>query len=280
MNMQSTMAKRILVLAANGKTGTRLIPRLESRGVEVRPGSRSAAIPFDWDEPATWEAALAGMDAAYVVYTPDLAVPRAPQDLRRFTTLAKEMGLKKLVLLSGRGEPEAQRCEQIVQNSGLAWTIVRASWFSQNFSEGEFTSMVLEGVIALPNPQIVEPFIDVDDIADVAAVSLTDARHDGEIYEVTGPELLTFADVAQQLTGAIGRPVAYQPITGDQFVAGLHDAGVPGDFIELLGYLFDRMATGVNAHISDGVERALGRPPRSFRTFANQAAARWDMSRV
>lgn len=266
-------AQNILVIAANGKTGSRVARLLETRGITVRRGSRTGSPPFDWAQPATWEPALDGMDAAYVVYTPDLAVPGAPEDLTRFAEVAKNKGVRKLVLLSGRGEPEARACEQIIERSGLAWTIVRAGWFNQNFSEGEFAGMVADGAITLPNPDAREPFVDVDDIAEVAAEALLDPRHDGQLYEVTGPELLTYADVARQLSDATGREIRYVPVTNEQFFAGMEQAGVPAGFADLLRYLFEITRSGVNAHVTDGVERALGRPPRSFRAFAARAAA-------
>jgi uncharacterized protein YbjT (DUF2867 family) len=280
MTPSTTNSPLILVIAANGKTGSRVAERLEEQGVAVRRGSRSAAIPFDWNNRDTWAPALHGVTVAYVVYTPDLAVPQAAEDLEVFTKIAKQCGVEKLVLLSGRGEPEARQCELIVQQSGLAWTIVRASWFNQNFSEGEFVHMVNAGNITLPNPDALEPFIDIDDIAEVAVAALTDSRHDGELYEVTGPELLTFADVAGKLSEATGQQIEYTPITIDQFNDGLVEAGVPEDFAKLLRYLFELTATGVNAHVADGVQRALGRAPRSFSTYAKDAATQgaWPAS--
>lgn len=282
MTTSTTQSPLILVIAANGKTGSRVAQRLEDQGIAVRRGSRTAAIPFDWNDRDTWAPALQGVTTAYVVYTPDLAVPQAAEDLEFFTKVAKQCGVEKLVLLSGRGEPEARACEQIVQQSGLAWTIVRASWFNQNFSEGEFVDMVNAGNITLPNPDALEPFIDIDDIADVAVAALTDSRHDGELYEVTGPELLTFADVANKLSEATGQQIEYTPITIDQFNDGLVEAGVPEDFAKLLRYLFELTATGVNAYVADGVERALGRSPKSFETYAKKAALQghWSESQA
>lgn len=265
--------QKVLVIAASGKTGRRVVPLLKRRGVTVRRGSRSGSPAFDWAEPATWGPALEGMDAAYVVYTPDLAVPGAREDLTRFVEVAKSKGVRKLVLLSGRGEPEARACELIVEQSGMEWTIVRAGWFDQNFSEGDFAGMVTEGPIALPNPDVREPFVDVDDIAEVAAESLLDTRHNGAVYEVTGPELLTYADVAQQLSDSAGREIRYVPVTTEEFFAGMEQTGVPAEYGDLLRYLFEITKSGVNAHVSDGVQRALGRPPRSFREFAARAAA-------
>ena len=273
MESSASAVQNVLVIAAAGKTGRRVADLLEQQGISVRRGSRGGSPSFDWQTPDTWAQALAGMDAAYVVYTPDLAVPSAESDLTKFVKVAREAGLKKLVLLSGRGEPEAQRCELIVQNSGIAWTVVRAAWFSQNFSEGEFTDMVNAGQITLPNPDVQEPFVDVDDIAEVAAAAIMDSKHDSQVYEVTGPELLTFADVAAALSSATGRDINYIPLTQSEFSGGLEQAGVPKDFIDLLEYLFSRMASGDNAHTTDGVMRALGRPPKSFFAYATDAAA-------
>ena len=262
-----------LVIAATGKTGRRVADRLEAQGRPVRRASRSGATPFDWDDRSTWGPALEGVGAAYVVYSPDLAVPAAPDALTAFTRLAKEKGVRRLVLLSGRGEEEAQRCERIVQDSGLEWTIVRASWFAQNFDEGAFRELVLAGQVALPAGDVREPFIDVDDIADVAAAALTEDAHSGEVYEVTGPRSMTFADAVAEIASATGRDVTYVTIPTEAFRAGLADAGMPREQVELLDYLFTTVLDGRNAQVTDGVQRALGRPARDFRDYARAAAA-------
>ncbi|MEM7262741.1 MAG: NmrA family transcriptional regulator [Planctomycetota bacterium] len=262
-----------LVTAATGKSGRRVADRLEALGRSVRRASRSSAIPFDWDDRSTWGAALDGVGAAYVVYTPDLAVPAAPEAITAFTELARSKGVSRGVLLSGRGEEEAQRCEGIVQRSGMEWTIVRASWFAQNFDEGAFFPLVLSGEVALPAGEVLEPFIDVEDIADVVVAALTEDRHVGEVYEVTGPELLTFADAIREVAEATGRDLRYQAIPGDVFKDGLAQAGLPSDQIELLDYLFTTVLDGRNAHVTEGVQRALDRPARSFRDYAGRVAA-------
>jgi len=262
-----------LVIAATGKTGRRVADRLEAQGVPVRRASRTSATVFDWDDPSTWTAALEGSHAAYIVYSPDLAVPAAPAAIAAFTQRAQEAGVRRLVLLSGRGEEEAQRCEAIVQDSGLEWTIVRASWFAQNFNEGEFRDLVLSGAITLPAGDTPEPFIDIDDIAEVVAAALTEDGHTGEVYEVTGPRLLTFADAAHELSEATGQDIRFVPIPADAFKSGLTEAGLPPGEVDLLDYLFATVLDGRNAHVTDGVQRALGRPARDFRDFARAAAA-------
>lgn len=276
---KSKSSDPILVIAASGKTGRRVADLLEAGGHATRRGSRSAVgvgaqTRFDWDQPETWEPALRGARAAYVVYSPDLAVPAAPNAIERFVQVAKDCGVRRLVLLSGRGEEEAQRCEGIVRASGLETTVVRASWFAQNFDEGAFHQPVLSGVVALPAGDVLEPFVDIDDIAEVALAALTEDGHDGEIYEITGPCLMRFADAVDEIAQASGRELRYVQITREDFVAGLREAGLPGGQIELLDFLFTTVLDGRNASLGDGVERALGRPARDFRDFARAAAAR------
>ena len=263
----------VLVLGGTGKTGRRIVSRLKRRGIETRIGSRSASPAFDWQDPDGWDATLKGAYSVYISYTPDLAVPAAKEAILELVHRAKAHGVKHLVLLSGRGEPDAQACERIVQESGIDWTIVRASWFNQNFSEGEFLQLVLSGNITLPVGHVREPFIDADDIADVAVAALTETGHAGEVYEVTGPRLMTFEDVARDIANASGRPVKFIRIPSEDFLQGLRQAGAPDDQIWLLDYLFTNVLDGHNAHLTDGVQRALGRSPKDFSEFAREMAA-------
>ena len=268
-----TRTSPILVTGATGKTGSRVAAKLAELGHEIRLGSRRAEIPFDWNEPQGWGAALKDVKAVYIAYSPDLAVPGAVELMTRFVEATKQAGVARLVLLSGRGEEEAQACEAIVLNSGLEASVVRASWFNQNFSEGGFADMVQAGQITLPGADVVEPFVDVDDIADVAVAALTEDGHAGEIYEVTGPRLLGFADLAAILSKAAGREIAYIPIPHTDFLDGLKAQGAPGEVVWLMDYLFSTVFDGRNAQVCDGVERALGRQPTDFETFAARAAA-------
>ena len=260
-----------LVLGGTGKTGRRVAERLQACGIETRIASRSATPSFDR---SSWEAALAGVTAVYISYAPDLAIPGATDSIRRFVDLAESRSVKRMVLLSGRGEEEAQACEQIVQATDTEWTIVRASWFMQNFSEGEFLGMVLDGAITLPASGTPEPFIDVNDIADVAVAALTEEGHAYEIYEVTGPRLLTFSDAAREISEAAGRDVQFIPLPRDDFNQAVSNSGAPADIAWLLNYLFETVLDGRNANVCDGVERALGRKPVDFREYAKRIAAR------
>ncbi|MDX2438240.1 MAG: NAD(P)H-binding protein [Acidobacteriota bacterium] len=269
-----------LVLGGTGKTGRRVVERLASRGVPTRIASRSANPPFDWDDQGTWDAALDGVTAAYISYAPDLAIPGATDAIRDFVEKATEHRVQRLVLLSGRGEEEAQQCERIVQDAGIEWTVVRASWFNQNFSEGEFLEMVLAGEITLPAGEVGEPFVDADDIADVATAALTEDGHAGQIYEVTGPRLLTFTDVAEEIARATGRDTRYIQIPPEAFAAGIADSGAPDDIAWLLDYLFSTVLDGRNAYVCDGVQKALGRAPTDFARYACRIAESgvWNVS--
>lgn len=280
MDTQTTFEKPILVLGGTGKTGRRIVERLRSRGRAVRVGSRSADPVFDWARKDTWDDALTCVSSIYISYAPDLAIPRARDAIAALVWRAKLHGVKRLVLLSGRGEEEAQTCEAIVQDSGLEWTIVRASWFAQNFSEGAFADMVPGGTIALPGGDTPEPFVDLDDVADVALAALTEQRHEGETYEVTGPRLMTLHDVARDLADATGRHIDYMDVPHDAFIGQLADSGAPEEIVWLLDYLFSTMLDGRNASLADGVERALGRPPRDFSHYAQDAAhaGAWEIA--
>ncbi len=273
MNNGMNAHETTLVLGGSGKTGRRVAERLMARGRPIRIGSRSGSPPFDWEDRATWTPALLGIGSVYVTYYPDLAVPGAAEKVGAFARLAVPQGARRLVLLSGRGEEGAMLSEQEVRASGTEWTILRSSWFSQNFSEGAFREQVQSGEVALPRSDIPEPFVDADDIAEIAVAALTENGHAGQLYELTGPRLLTFAEAVAEISQAAGREIRCLPISVEEFTAMLCANDVPADFVQLLSYLFTEVMDGRNAHLTDGVQRALGRAPRDFRDYARAAAA-------
>ena len=260
-------------LILGGKTGHRVLERLQARGIPARAASRSTEIPFDWNDRATWAPALAGVDAAYIAYVPDLAVPGAAETVAAFADQAVGAGVGRLVLLSGRGEEEAQRTERLVAEAGAEWTVVRCSWFNQNFSEGFFIDGVVAGELALPVGDVPEPFVDLEDVADVAVAALTEDGHAGQVYELTGPQLLRFDEAVAAIADAAGRPIAFAPVPMDAFAAALREHGEDDDVVWLTTYLFTEVLDGRNASLADGVERALGRPARSFADYARRTAA-------
>lgn len=264
----------VLVIGAHGKTGRRVIDRLTRLDVPVRGVSRSTPVPFDWERPATWPAALRGVTTAYVTYYPDVAFPGAAERIGAFAREAAARGVERAVLLTGRGEQGALAAEDALLEALPRATVLRCAFFAQNFTEGDFAPAVAEGVIAMPvSPEIVEPFLDADDIADVAVAALTRPGHEGEVYELTGPRSLTFGEVARVLAAAAGRPVAFVPVTRDEWVAGAVGAGVPEPLAAALGDLFAEVLDGRNVAPADGVRRALGRPAADFADVAAAAGA-------
>ncbi|WP_306142402.1 NAD(P)H-binding protein [Roseibium sp. MMSF_3412] len=260
-----------LIIGATGKTGSRVANLLDQKGVNVRRGSRGAAIPFDWDRPETWNPALDGIARAYVTYFPDIAIPGAVEKVEALAAAAKAAGVEHLVMLTGRGEHHARLGEEVIRASGVNYTLIRAAWFAQNFSEGYLRDPVLDGVLPMPGGDVLEPIIDIDDIADVAVAALTEDGHTGQLYEVTGPRLMSFAQMADELGAATGHPVRHIPISFEDFRAGVAEAAGP-----FIADVFETIARetldGRNAHVTNGVERALGRKPRDFAEFAAKAA--------
>ena len=276
--MTHTKTQTTLVLGGTGKTGRRVAQRLTALGRPVRVGSRSGRPRFDWQDQATWAPALDDVAAVYVSYYPDIATPGAVEALGSFAELAVRSGVRRLVLLSGRGEPEAEHAEQAVRASGAELTILRSAWFAQNFSEDYLLGPVLAGEVALPAGEVPEPFVDVDDIADVAVAALTRDGHAGQVYELTGSQLLSFAEATGEIAKATGRQIRYRSVPIDEYAAAAAGQGVPAEAVEALSYLFSEVLDGRNARIADGVRRALGREPRDFTGYARRTAASgvWD----
>ena len=263
-----------LVLGGTGKTGRRVAERLAARGLPVRVGSRSGKPPFDWEDPDTWAPSFEGMHAAYVTFYPDIAVDGSVEAIEGMAERALIAGCRRLVLLSGRGEVQAERAEAALQESGADWTVVRCSWFMQNFSEGIYAESLSAGELALPAGDVHAPFVDADDIADVVVTALTEDGHAGRLYDLTGPRAMTHAEVVAEISAATGRDLRYEQITMDAFEAALAEQGLPQDVIALLRYLFAEVLIEENATLAEGVQRALGRQPRDFTEFARDAAAR------
>jgi uncharacterized protein YbjT (DUF2867 family) len=270
--MTDTQPRPILVLGASGKTGRRVTERLTAAGRPVRAASRSGETRFDWEDEGTWAPALAGVGAVYITYYPDLAFPGAADTVGAFADLAVANGVKRLVLLSGRGEEAARQAEVRVEKSGADWTLVRCAFFNQNFSEA-FADAVRYGVLALPGGDTAEPFLDADDIADVVFAALTDDRHIGQLYELTGPRLLTFTEAAAELSTAVGREVQYVPVTPEEYASELVTYGLSEEEAVGISALFAEVLDGRNSYLTNGVQRALDRPPRDFADFARNAAA-------
>jgi uncharacterized protein YbjT (DUF2867 family) len=270
---------KILILGGKGKTGGRVVERLRNLGYDnIRIGSRSEIPAFDWENQNTWLEVIKDVDTVYITFQPDLAIPAAIESIKSFTTLANDNGVNKMVLLSGRGENEAQLCEQVVMKIAKKWTIVRASWFNQNFSESVFLEPILAGHVALPRAEALEPFTDANDIADVVVQAIIDEKHNGQIYELTGPRLMTIPQAITEISNACGRSIQFQPLTIEENVRLLRSYQLPEDYIWLVNYLFVEVLDGRNATVSSDVEKVLGRKATDFSEYAKVTAATgvWD----
>lgn len=263
----------ILVTGAKGKTGVRVMERLWGAGRRVRAGSRTGEPAFDWEDRSTWAGALDGVEAVYVAYQPDLAAPGALEVVTAFFAQAEAAGVRQVVLLSGRGEPEALDAEEALKATGLDWTIIRASWFFQNFSEGVFLDGIRDGALVLPEGLEPEPFVDAEDIAEIAAEAFTDRRHSRRLYEVTGPQAIPFTAAVAAIGRAAGREVAAPIIPMADYRAGLGEAGLPDGLADLIIYLFTTVLDGRNTPLAHGVREALGREPAGFEAYVARTAA-------
>jgi uncharacterized protein YbjT (DUF2867 family) len=266
--------EQFLITGGTGKTGRRIVDRLNKLGYKVRIGSRSAELPFDWNDPTNWDEVLEGIDKVYITYQPDLAVPGAKEAISELVKRAKKAGVIKMVLLSGKGEREAELCEDIVINSGIDYTIIRASWFNQNFSENFLLEPILDGVVALPQAHVKIPFVDAEDIADVAVKVLNDLSYNGKIFELTGSETLTFKEAIAVIANATNRAISFIPMSLEAYSDAMKDMQLPEDFIWLINYLFDVvLGNPNNSIITKDIELLLDRAPKTFREFAEESAA-------
>lgn len=255
------------VIGSTGKTGSRVLEQLKKTGVSTRALSRKSQHPFDWQSKNSWVKALTGVDSLYVTYVPDLAVPQAKYDIKILVDVAKSVGVKHIVLLSGRGEEGAQAAEKIVINSGIHWNIVRASWFMQNFSESFMVDGIQAGELVLPEPKATEPFIDAEDIADIAFASLTRSELRNQLFEITGPELLSFSQCVQEIASAAERQIIFSAVPIDKYLAGAAKQGLPKDIAWLINELFVSVLDGRNEQITDTIAHILGRPARTFKDY-------------
>ncbi|MES2747369.1 MAG: NAD(P)H-binding protein [Bacteroidota bacterium] len=261
------MNSKILVLGSTGKTGSRVAERLQNLQIPTRLGSRNGNPFFSWEDSSNWQEVLAGIESVYITFQPDLVVPQAYEKIKFFTEIAKANNVKKLVLLSGRGSKKAQACEQLIIQSGIDWTIIRVSWFMQNFSESFFLDSILSNEVVLPTIIALEPFIDADDIAAVAVAALTNNKHSQKIYELTGAELLSFESATAQIAAALKRQIVYTEISMDDYTAYLKTHQVPDDFIGLIQYLFAETLDGRNEYLTNDIKTILGRKPNTFKDY-------------
>ena len=270
---ENTRNETVLVTGASGRTGRRVAEAAKAAGFEVRSASRSGDVRFDWYDRSTWDEALRGVDAAYLAYTPDIGAPGAAENIAAIARLAQELGVRRLVMLSARGERQAEPTERALRESGAGWTVVQADWFFQNFSEGLLVDGVRGGEFVFPAGEVAVPFIDTRDLADVVVKALTDPSYAGRTLEVTGARLLSFGEAIAEISAAAGRDIRYVPVSTKEYGAILAGFGLPPEEVTFMEEVFDGLLDGSNAKATDTVQRVLGRAPRDFTDFAREHAA-------
>ncbi|WP_430741799.1 NAD(P)H-binding protein [Streptomyces sp. P13-3-3] len=271
---RTTSAKvmTLVVTGASGRTGSRVARAAEAAGMTVRPASR--ATGFDWADRTTWEGVLRGADAAYLVHPADVGAPGTAEAVGELAETALGAGVRRLVLLSARGEDQALPAEEALRASGADWTVVRSAWFAQNFSEGPLAEELRGGELVFPAGEVAEPFVDVRDVAEVVVAALAGgARYAGRTLTVTGPRPLTWAEAVAEVARATGRPLTYRAVPADSYRETLTGFGVPGEEAAFLVEVFATLLDGRNAGVEDGVRQVLGREPRDFSDVVREAAA-------
>lgn len=265
--------QKVVVLGGIGKTGRKVAEKLAKNGHVVRIGSRTQNPAFDWNDASNWSEVLEGMDAVYVAYQPDLAVPGALESIEKLMNEIRKSSIQKVVLLSGKGEKEAELCEQVVIHSGLDYSILRCSWFNQNFSESFFLDPIRLGQVALPKAEAKVPYVDTDDISDMAVEVIENDQHRNQLYELTGPQIYTFREVIQLISRETGREIQFTEINLPSYLDLLKSHGVPEDFVWLINYLFSTVldAPG-NEEISSDIEKVLGRKAKSLEEYVIETA--------
>lgn len=270
---RNTQGMTVVVTGASGRTGSRVARAAEAAGLTVRAASR--ATGFDWWDRSTWAGTLRGADAAYLAHPSDVGAPGAAEAVGALAREAVGLGVRRLVLLSARGEDQALPTEEALRASGADWTVVRAAWFAQNFSEGPLVAELREsGGLVFPADGVREPFLDVRDIADVVVAALTSGdRYAGRTLTLSGARLLTFGEAVAEIAAATGRPLTYRAVSTRDYGEALVGFGVPREEVAGMTAIFDTLLDGRNAHLSDGVREVLGRAPRDFGDFVREEAA-------
>ncbi|MEV0226106.1 NAD(P)H-binding protein [Streptomyces sp. NPDC050704] len=270
---EKTQIETVLVTGASGKTGRQVAEAAKAAGLGVRAASRGGEVRFDWYDSSTWDEALRGADAAYLAYTPDIGAPGAAENIAAFARRAQELGVRRLVMLSARGERQAEPTERALRESGAEWTVVQADWFCQNFSEGLLLEGVRGGEFVFPAGEVRVPFIDTRDIADVVVKALTDSSYAGRALEITGPRLLSFREAMAEISAAAGREIRYVPVSGKEYGAMLAEFGLPAEEVAFMVEVFEGLLGGGDSRTTDVVRQVLGRAPRDFTDFAREHAA-------
>jgi uncharacterized protein YbjT (DUF2867 family) len=277
----STSDPTVLIIGGTGTTASRLVQKLAQRDLSVHTAARhNADVHFDWTDPTTYGSALDGADRLYLM-TPVLDKSQLANLVGIFLDQTAAAGVQHVTLLSAYGMeaappevgPRAIELDLLSRNQ-FTHSIVRPAWFMQNFSEGHLVPR--DGFITVPTGDGTEAFVDVEDIAAVAAATLADpAAHAGAAYAPTGPEAMTVADAAHIIATATGLPIKHADIDRQAWIDANIAAGLPADYSGMLAMLTESIATGHGSQPNNDVERVTGTPATTFTDFARCTASQW-----
>ncbi|BCP53967.1 oxidoreductase [Kaistia sp. 32K] len=275
----------ILLTGGTGKTGRRIAPRLAEAGHDVRLASRRGAdaralrgIRFDWNDPSTFDAALANREAVYLVAPTD--APESLRAMQPFLDRALAIGIRRYVLLSASSLPKRGpmmgAVHAYLEEHAPEWAVLRPTWFMQNFSEQQHLPTIRdERAIFSATGEGRVPFIDVEDIAAVAVEALTRDVSFNRDLVLTGPRALSYGDVAEIVGAAIGAGVRHVNLSEGALVERFGAAGMHPDYAAILAGMDIWIASGAEDRLSPDVEAVTGRPPNDFVAYAGRVRDAW-----
>ena len=266
-----------LVIGASGTTGRRVVARLVAAGHGAKAASRhatpvpgAAPVRFDWYDPSTHADALAGADRVYLIPPPADSDPAAV--MVPFLRQARAAGVHRAVLLSSsaipEGGPAVGSVHRALPDLIEQWAVLRPSWFMQNFTgtHAHALSIREHGSILTATGSGRVGFIDAEDIAAVAVQALTGEHAPDTDLILTGPEALSYDDIAAIMTKVTGRLVVHRSLSYEQMRDRLA-AEIPEEFAAMLADLDRAIAAGSEDRVTNSVQRLTGRPARTFRAF-------------
>ncbi len=284
------MSGKILVTGATGNVGAEVIRALPV-GTAVRAavldvqqareqlGDQFEYVRFDFGDPDTFAPAFAGVDRLFLLRPP--ALTDVPRYIAPVVAAARSAGVRQVVFLSLQGVEHRRylphhKIEQVLRESGIAWTFLRCGFFMQNLNTTHRAEIQQRGEIFIPAGGSRTSFVDTRDIGAVAAHVLTSPGHEYRAYTLTGSAALTYAEVAQVFSHVLDQPIHYRNPSLPRFVLRKRREGVPWSYTLVMTMLYTMTRFGSAASVSADISALLGRAPISLRQYVQDYAAAWQ----